>query len=431
MKAIILSVGDELALGQTVDTNSAWLSRQLSAVGVDVVAHATVRDDQPAIERAIRDAAARCDLLLISGGIGPTDDDLTRQALAAVLHEPLEPSQPWLEHLQEFFQKLDRPMPPRNRVQAMIPRGAVMMFNHAGTAAGIDVVFQSGDLKSSCRIFAMPGVPAEMKAMFAAAVLPQVSAAGGGAAIVSRTLHTFGLGESAVNDRLGALMDRARNPLVGTTVSNGMVSVRVTARFPSVDQASAELEQTSESVRAALGELVWGQDEQTLPQVLAELMQQPGRRVTVATAESCTGGLLAKLLTDRAGSSAHFHTGWVTYSNAAKHDRLGISENLINVYGAVSEQVVEAMAANARRLANAAYALAISGIAGPGGGSATKPVGTVCIALAERVPGEKQNSVVQKRTFLFPGDREMVRERSATMALTMLRFRLLDKPLPF
>jgi nicotinamide-nucleotide amidase len=267
--------------------------------------------------------------------------------------------------------------------------------------------------------------------MFAATVLPHASAAAAGAAILSRTLHTFGLGESAVADRLGPLMDRSRNPIVGTTVSGGVVSVRITARFPTQSEATAKLEQTAADCRAALGDLIYGHDEQTLPEVVAELMKQPGRLVTVATAESCTGGLLAKLLTDRAGSSTHFQTGWVTYSNQAKHDRLGVSAGLINIHGAVSEPVVDAMAANARRLANATYALAVSGIAGPDGGTPTKPVGTVCIALAERDPADKQKSLVEKRTFVFPGDRAMVRDRSAKMALTMLRFRLLDKPLPF
>ena len=432
MNAIILSIGDELILGQTIDTNSAWLSQQLASHGVDILAHAAVRDDQPAIEDAIRSAAARCELLLITGGLGPTEDDLTRQALAAVLHEPLELSEKWLTHMQSFFQKMNRPMPQRNRLQAMIPRGATMIFNTAGTAAGIDAVYQSGDLKTRCRIFAMPGVPKEMKAMFADAVVPHITAVAGGAAICSTTLHTFGMGESAIAEKLGAaLMDRSRNPVVGTTVSGGIVSVRITARFPSQAQAQEQLEKTVADCQSALGDLIFGRDEDTLPKVIADLLKQPGKLATVATAESCTGGLLAKLLTDRPGSSTHFQTGWVTYSNAAKHDRLGVSAELINIYGAVSEPVVEAMAKNARRLANATYALAISGIAGPDGGTPTKPVGTVCIALAERDPADKNNSQIEKRTFIFPGDRDMIRHRSALMALTMLRYRLLDKPMPF
>src|SRR5687767_12534199 len=229
MRAIILSVGDELVLGQTVDTNSAWLSQQLAAVGFAVAAHVTVADDQRAIEQAVEEAVGRCDVLLISGGLGPTHDDLTRQALAAVLNEPLEPSETWLAELHRFFEARGRPMPPANRIQAMIPRGATMIFNTAGTAAGIDTTYVSGDQKTICRVFVMPGVPKEMKVMFARDVLPHVKQMGGGAVILSRTLHTFGLGESAVAEKLGPQMMRGRNPSVGTTISGGVVSIRINA----------------------------------------------------------------------------------------------------------------------------------------------------------------------------------------------------------
>src|SRR5512132_4155565 len=181
MRAIILSIGDELVLGQTVDTNSAWLSQQLAAVGFAVAAHLTVADDQRAIEQAIEESVGRCDVLLISGGIGPTEDDLTRQALSAVMNAPLEPNDVWLAELEKFFRARRRPMPEGNKIQAMIPRGATMIFNHAGTAAGIDATYVSGDQKTVCRVFVMPGVPKEMKAMFARDVLPHVQQATGGA----------------------------------------------------------------------------------------------------------------------------------------------------------------------------------------------------------------------------------------------------------
>ena len=238
MRAIILSIGDELVLGQTVDTNSAWLSQQLAAVGCAVAAHLTVPDDQRAIEQAIEESVGRCDFLVISGGIGPTDDDLTRQALAAVMREPLEPNEAWLAELRKFFEARGRRMPESNRIQAMIPRGAAMIFNTAGTAAGIDATYVSGDQKPVCRVFVMPGVPKEMKIMFTRDVLPHVKKQGGGAVILSRTLHTFGLGESAVAEKLGDLMRRDRNPSVGTTVTGGVVSLRVNARFGSLDEAT-------------------------------------------------------------------------------------------------------------------------------------------------------------------------------------------------
>lgn len=457
MDAIILSVGDELVLGQTVDTNSAWLSAQLAAVGCGVVAHMTVPDDQTAIERAIRESAARCDFLLVSGGLGPTEDDLTRQALASVMNVPLEPNAQWLAELDKFFTARGRPMPVSNRIQAMIPRGAEMIFNTAGTAAGIRAVLRqddagtrgSGDAErnaadlamkesplpasphprvsassSGCRVFVMPGVPKEMKAMFLRDALPHITSAAGGAVILSRTLHTFGMGESAVGERLGDLMQRRRNPSVGTTVSGGVVSLRVNSRFGSREEAGAELERTAERCRAALGSLIYGQDEQSLAEVVGRMLKSAPGAPTVATAESCTGGLLGKMLTDLPGSSAYYAYGWVTYANRAKEQLLGVPSEILQQHGAVSEPVVVAMANGARQRAGSTYALSISGIAGPEGGTPTKPVGTVCLALA-------QPEGCQARTFLFPGDREMVRDRSAKMALTLLRYHLLGERMPF
>ena len=526
MKSIILSVGDELALGQTVDTNSAWIAQQLAAVGCDIAAHLTVPDDQRAIERAIADAAERCDFLIVSGGIGPTADDLTRQALASVMRVPLEMNEAWLHRLEAFFRKVGRPMPETNRIQAQIPRGATIIENTAGTAAGIDaalggpsevapsdsptpaseplppldqlqdrplgrvltkmgkitreqvvdalnkqkmrggpigqILIASGaisdtDLRTAlaaqkgiesdppssasnasrhtCRVFVMPGVPKEMKAMFMRDVLPHIAAATGGAVILSRTLHTFGMGESWIAEKLGELMMRQKNPSVGTTVSQGIVSVRINARCPSHDEAQRHLNDATRACEAALGDLIFGRDDETLSQIVGRLLGSSRKSVSIA--ESCTGGLLAKMLTDIPGSSDYFQQGWITYSNPAKTDRLGVSENLLKTYGAVSEPVVDAMSRAARRLAKSDYALAISGIAGPGGGSESKPVGTVCIALASAKPTDSPGpkdfaqADVLSRTFTFPGDREMIRDRAAKMALAILRFALLAKAMPF
>ena len=230
MNAIIISIGDELILGQNVDTNSAWLSRQLAGVGCAVTAHLTVPEDQRAIEQALYECGERCDFLIITGGIGPTADDLTRQALAVVMRQELVPSDQWLKRLEDFFKARGRPMPESNKIQAMIPTGATMIENTSGTAAGIDATL-SFDLpvpnhsprKHTCRAFVMPGVPKEMVAMFTRDVLPHIRQHSGGAVILSRTLHTFGLGESSVAEKLGELMRRDRNPSVGTTVSAGIV----------------------------------------------------------------------------------------------------------------------------------------------------------------------------------------------------------------
>jgi nicotinamide-nucleotide amidase len=417
MNAYVLSIGDELVLGQTVDTNSAYLSQQLAAIGCDVVAHKTVGDDQRAIEDSIREAVARgVDALIITGGIGPTEDDLTRQAIARVMQVELELNPEWLREMQGFFDRLRRPMPASNKIQAMIPIGAAMIWNTCGTAAGVRATIGKTEL------FAMPGVPKEMRAMFARDVLPWARQRAGGAVILQRTLHTFGAGESTIAERLGTLMMRQRNPSVGTTVSGGIVSLRINARFDSLDRAEAEMSQTLASCRDALGDLIFGQDEQTLAQVVSDLLKEKG--VTVATAESCTGGLLAKMLTDVAGASRYFAQGWVTYTNESKSSQLGVSDQTLADHGAVSEPVVAEMASGARQRAGADVAIAISGIAGPDGGTDAKPVGTVCIGFAHA-------AATESRTFGFPGDREWVRDRTAKMALTILRFHLLGKRLPF
>jgi nicotinamide-nucleotide amidase len=418
MNAIILSIGDELVLGQTVDTNSAWLSVRLAAVGCAVIAHLTIADDQPAIEQAIRETSVNCQLLIISGGLGPTPDDLTRQALAAVMRRPLEPNAQWMAELERFFAVRKRPMPEANRIQAMIPRSAKMIFNTAGTAAGIET--DLGD----CRAYVVPGVPKEMKAMFERDIFPFVQSKSDGAVILSQTLHTFGLGESAVAEMLGDLMRRDRNPSVGTTVSNGVVSLRINSRFPDGAQAQREIESTVAACRAALGPLIYGEEDDTLQAIVGAMLTSANGGPTVATAESCTGGLLGKMLTDISGSSAYYRFGWVTYANQAKQELLGVPLETLTEFGAVSEPVVRAMAEGARMRAKSTYALSISGIAGPDGGTPAKPVGTVCIALASP-------NGTEARAFLFPGDREFIRDRSAKMALTMLRYQLLGVKMPF
>jgi nicotinamide-nucleotide amidase len=431
MRATILSIGDELTLGQTVDTNSAWLAQQLAAIGYRPAAHLTVPDDRDAIRQAFEECVGRCDALIVSGGLGPTEDDLTRQALSDFLGAPLELVPAALENVERFFRALRREMPDKNRIQAMLPRGAEMIENTAGTAPGIYCDYLSGDQKTVCKIFIMPGVPKEMKIMFERSVRPKLAGMESGRAepvssvILSKTLHTFGLGESAVGERLGDLMRRDRNPSVGTTVANGYVSLRLNAYFPTRAEAERQLAETEQACRAALGDLIWGEQDQTLSEVVGRLLAASRKSVTAA--ETCTGGLLAKLITDVAGSSAYFRQGWITYSNDAKSALLGVRPETLQRHGAVSEPTVSEMATGARDRADADYALAISGVAGPEGGTPDKPVGTVSLALHAR--GETPPPLT--RTFIFHGDREMVRDRSAKMALTMLRFHLLGKPLPF
>ncbi|MGF1633456.1 MAG: competence/damage-inducible protein A [Phycisphaerae bacterium] len=412
----VLSVGDELVLGQTIDTNSAWLSEQLSAVGIESAAHATVGDDQAAVVETLQFLAKRHSAVIISGGLGPTEDDLTRQALAELLQSPLELRADWLGQLRTFFEARGRPMPERNAVQAMIPAGAELIWNDAGTAAGVAATWEG------CRLFAVPGVPKEMKKMVREKVLPRLAELAGGRAVISTMLNTFGLGESDIAERLGELMARGRNPSIGTTVSRGIVSVRVNSRGESLADAQEMLLASVTEVRDRLGTLIFSENDRSLPEAVAPTLITEG--LTVTTAESCTGGLIATMLTDVPGSSGYFKQGFVTYSNEAKTAMLGVPAELLAKHGAVSEPVVRAMAEGARQRTGADVALAVSGIAGPSGETENKPVGTVHVALSD-VQG------VWARRYVFPGDRPMVRDRTAKTALALLRYRLLGETPPF
>ena len=415
MNAVILSVGDELVLGQTVDTNSAWLSAKLTGSGVMTTYHKTVADDQAAIAAAVREAAATADLVIVTGGLGPTADDLTRQALADVLGKPLDLHPPSLERIRKFFKSLGREMSPSNRIQAMVPRGGEILDNDWGTAPGIKL--QTG--KAS--IFVFPGVPREMIPMYDRYVVPALGRKSG-RTILTETLQTFGAGESTVAEKLGDLMRRDGNPMVGTTVSGGIVSVRIRSDFPTPEPARVHLNRVTKAVEERLGLLVFGRGTMTLQETVGRLLQKAGH--TVATAESCTGGLVARLLTDLPGASSYFRGGWIVYADALKEHELGVSASVLAAHGAVSEQTVRLLAAHAARKAQTDYALAVSGVAGPDGGSPEKPVGTVWIALA--AGGEAGDRVTAER-FQFPGDRDMVRDRAAKAALNMLRLHLLEQ----
>jgi nicotinamide-nucleotide amidase len=412
--AVVLAVGDELVLGQTVDTNSAWLSARLAERGVHTRYHKTVADDRAAIAAALSEAVVS-PLVLVTGGLGPTEDDLTRQAMADALGVPLEEDPKAVRRIEAFFRSVGKSMPDRNRIQAHCPRGAELLENDRGTAPGLRAVL------SGSTFVVMPGVPHEMRGMFERFVVPMLTG-GAGAAICSEVVRTFGLGESEVGTRLNELMARDRNPLVGTTVSNGIVSVRIRGVAATPDEAARLAAEGTKNVRERLGEAVFGTGETTLAEAVVSLLRS--RRLTVATAESCTGGLIGKLLTDVPGASDVYLGGWVVYSNALKRDSLGVPDDALTRHGAVSREVAEMMSARAAEMAGADYALAVTGIAGPAGGSAGKPVGTVWLALARRNEGRAEVTALHRR---FPGAREHVRERTALTALDMLRLELLGR----
>lgn len=423
MHAIILSIGDELVLGQTVDTNSAYLSAELVSRGIGTLYHQTVADDRAAINRAIVEASRAADLVIISGGLGPTDDDLTRDALADALGVNLVIHQPSVEAVRAMFTRRNRDMPERNKVQAMHPVGSEVIPNSCGTAPGMKVRL------NRAVIYVTPGVPSEMFAMWRRSIAPEIetisdaakgNSGGGRGVILTAKINTFGMGESSVAEKLGPLMDRKRNPLVGTTVAGGVVSVRVRSEFQDPGEARHEMGDTIGRIEKQLGQVVYGRDETTLQQSVVTLLFETGR--TIVTAESCTGGTLGELITDVSGSSAAYLGGWVTYANAMKTSQLGVPAELIQKFGAVSAEVAQAMAEGARKRGEADFALSITGIAGPDGGTAAKPVGTVFIGLASAGATEAFH-------LDLGGDRQIIRDRSAKSALQLLRFRLLGVPL--
>jgi nicotinamide-nucleotide amidase len=408
-KAGIISIGNELLNGQTVDTNAAYIAGRLRIISLPVVSVHSVPDEEPAIERALTLATDEADVVVVTGGLGPTDDDVTRQAFAGFLGVELVLRPDLLEKIKRFFDRRGIEMPARNSIQACIPQGAAAIENERGTAPGIRA------RKEGKWLLALPGVPAEMRHMLDTQVLPELRMLASGQAIAVRRLKCFGAGESKIAEMIGAAMQRGRNPLVNCTVHTGIISLEVVATAADRVEAERMAEREERSLRALLGNLVYGMDNQTLAEVVGEGLVRTGR--TLAVAESCTGGLLAELITDIPGSSRYLTYGWITYSNEAKCRELEVPKEMIDTYGAVSEQVARAMAQGARRKAGTDYAIAITGIAGPGGGSEQKPVGLVYIAVDNR-------DGMDTSRYIFSFDRSSVRLRAAQTALNTLRLKL-------
>ncbi len=416
MHAAIVSIGDELALGQNLDTNSKWLASKLAELSIITIEHRTLPDDQAAIAAAVRELASRCDAVLMTGGLGPTADDLTREAMCDVLTpgEELVIDEDALRHLEQWFGKHGRAMPELNRKQAMRPAPMRVLANPHGTAPGL-----AGQV-GRCLIFCMPGPPREMQPMFLNHVAPELRSIASGDVLLTAVVHEYGMGESVAAGRIDELMERNCNPLIGTTASESIVSARIRVRGQR-EWAQQQCAQAVAQVEQAWHPYAYGTGETTLADAVGDLLARSGE--TLVTAESCTGGWLGKVIVDRAGSSAYYSGGWVTYSNEMKTRELGVPAELIEEHGAVSAVVADAMARGALHQSGASYALAITGIAGPDGGTPEKPVGTVFISLGHRVRGVIE---ISTRHFQFSGDRTAVRDRSVKSALQMLRFSLLN-----
>jgi nicotinamide-nucleotide amidase len=413
-RAWIIAVGTELMLGQTVDTNTAWLAERLAGLGVRAVRHLTVPDELAPLADVLRKAAAAADLVVLTGGLGPTEDDLTRFALARALDVELKTDAESLEQIRAFFARRGREMPEHNVIQAQIPEGGQAIRNAWGTAPGIRVAING----TPC--YALPGVPHEMQAMFERHVRPVVQEAARGRVLRTRRLHCTGVSESQVGEALAPLMRRGRNPDVGTTAEIGVITVRINALADSPETADQRLDSAEQQVRERLGDSVFGRDDQTLASVVLERLID--RKATLSTAESCTGGMIGTLLTDVPGSSRAYLGGAVSYSNDLKQSLLGVPKEMLAREGAVSEAVARTMAEGARGRFKSDYALSVTGIAGPGGGSPAKPVGLVHVGLA----GPEGPAV---RTCRFGSDapRQAIRMRAARAALNLLRLALVRR----
>jgi len=400
----LISVGNELLSGQTVDTNAAFLGTELLSADVEVTRHWTVPDELDAITEALTLSTQACDVVLVTGGLGPTEDDLTRHALADCLGVELVLHEDLLAQLRQFFKSRGYPMPQSNETQACLPAGCEVIPNEMGTAPGIKAKHKN------VPVYVMPGVPGEMRAMFTASIRPQLLRASGHK-IVVQTLKCFGVGESSLASMLGDKMRRGRNPLINCTAGSGVITLHVIGSGPTHEEAQALVEQDVAYLRKTLGDLVFGEADESFAHVIGRLLKK--RQETLAVAESCTGGLVAKMVTDVPGSSHFFRQGWVTYCNESKTEQLGVPKKLFDTFGAVSEPVAEAMALGVLQKSGAQHAISVTGIAGPSGGTESKPVGLVFIGLAS-------NQGCEVKKYIFTRDRATIRLRAAQSALHQL-----------
>ena len=405
--AEIITIGTEMLLGQLVDTNTAVIARALAEIGMDVRRETSVGDNEASIAAAVAEAIGRADVVVCAGGLGPTVDDMTRGAVAAALELPLVLDPESSRHLEAMFARLKRPMAENNRIQAYFPQGAEPLPNPHGSAPGF-VVERDGRA-----VLALPGPPRELQPMLHDHAVPWIERRfAPNAVLVTRVLHTAGVGESDLDACIADLFRAQRNPSIAMLAHPGLVDVKVTAKAATRDAALAMIGELEPQIRARVGDCVYGVDDETLASVAGGLLRRHG--MTLAIGESCTGGALAAAITSVPGASAYFRGGVVAYANEAKCRLLDVAPDLIERFGAVSEEVAGAMAVGAQAALHADIGISVTGVAGPDGGTPEKPVGLVFIGLA------LADGAVSTRRLDWPGSRDAIQRRAVVAALAAL-----------
>lgn len=408
MNAEILCVGTELLLGDIVNTNAVYIAKELAKLGIDLYHQSVVGDNPYRLTESIKVAFSRADILIMTGGLGPTYDDLTKETVAKYFGLPMELHQRSLERIEAFFRKVNRPMTDNNKKQAMMPQDAIVFDNANGTAPGLAV---EGHGKVA---ILLPGPPREMEPMFSQQVVPYLRSKSEWQ-LVSHSVHLFGIGESNVENILRDMMVSSTNPTIAPYAKDGEVLLRVTARARSQEEAEALIAPAIQRIRTILGEYIYGVDSQSLQQAAVELLLRKG--VKVATAESCTGGYLSKRITEIPGASQVFEYGVCTYANRIKEEVLGVSSQTLEQYGAVSKKTAVEMARGVRRVSGAEIGVSVTGIAGPDGGTPEKPVGLVYVAVDSELYGEVLELKLARG---YHNDRELIRYVAASHALNLV-----------
>lgn len=410
MKAEIIAVGTELLLGEILNTDAQFLASELSLLGIDVYYQSVVGDNEKRLTDTIRLALSRSDIVITSGGLGPTSDDITKETLAKAMGVEIELHEPSLERIKDYFKKMGRNMAQINEKQAVMPVGGIVLENNNGTAPG-GIIEKDGKIA----IF-LPGPPNEIVPMYFESVKPYLMKKSD-SVLFSRTLKLVGIGESTVEEKIYSIIKESSNPTVAPYAKTSEVTLRITAKAKDEETAMSLIKPTEDKIRSILGDYIYGTDDDTLYSVVCSMLKEKGMKISFA--ESCTGGLLAQSLTSVSGSSSVFSSGYVTYSCESKHKMLGVKLDTLEKYGAVSEQTAMEMAQGALISSGADIAVSVTGVAGPGSDERSNPVGLVYIGIATK-------DHLYAERFNFVGNRDKIRNRACVSAYTLVRNQLMQ-----